>query len=487
MTQPAPEHIIDAEESLLSVILQHPAGITAATTAGVTASSFYRPAHALIFNACLTIAEAGSTPDLVTVGAHLAEHRQLKAAGGRPHIQTLAAGHGLITNTTRYAAAILEHAARRDLDTRLETALDHTRNGGLSSDERLELAAHLAGTTSTQRERRFRVMDTTAILNIPPPRWLIQDLIVAAAFNQISGPPDSYKSFLTMSWALHIAAGIPWHGRTVQQGPVVYVAAEGAGSASRRIRAWEEWSDCQLPTHPDLVWVPDPINLYDGAAVTEFADWLATLPIPPILIVFDTLARCVAGADENHARDMGLVVSNMRRICLQPRHGIDAAALPVHHSGHDEKQRRGRGSSVVRAANDCDIWIERPKGTELRATITHTRVKDWERPAPTDIILAHHADSLAIIRTETGTTRAEAEHAGKTGKAPAVSVDDVYEAIAHAGTITTPDLLGTVPNLTRSILMKMRWRLDRERGVTIGKAGRSTTWSVHNPDQDIPF
>ncbi|EPI3171732.1 AAA family ATPase [Salmonella enterica subsp. enterica serovar Cerro] len=64
-------------------------------------------------------------------------------------------------------------------------------------------------------------------------------LIPAGALCSIYGPGGSFKSFLAVSLACHIASGTSWGGRRVNQGAVLFIAGEGGTGVSRRIRAWD--------------------------------------------------------------------------------------------------------------------------------------------------------------------------------------------------------------------------------------------------------
>ena len=58
---------------------------------------------------------------------------------------------------------------------------------------------------------------------------------------------------------------------------------------------------------------------------------LATLKaegIEPVLIVLDTLARLMVGADENIAKDMGLAIAGIDRLRQETR----ATVLVIHHT-----------------------------------------------------------------------------------------------------------------------------------------------------------
>ena len=50
---------------------------------------------------------------------------------------------------------------------------------------------------------------------------------------------SGFKSFVALDWACHVALGLPWRGREVTQGDVVYVVAEGKKGIPGRVSAWE--------------------------------------------------------------------------------------------------------------------------------------------------------------------------------------------------------------------------------------------------------
>ncbi|WP_416382120.1 MULTISPECIES: AAA family ATPase [Lelliottia] len=67
--------------------------------------------------------------------------------------------------------------------------------------------------------------------------YQVKGLIPAGALCSIYGPGGSFKSFLAVSLACHIASGTSWGGRRINQGAVLFIFGEGGTSVSRRIRA----------------------------------------------------------------------------------------------------------------------------------------------------------------------------------------------------------------------------------------------------------
>jgi RecA-family ATPase len=249
----------------------------------------------------------------------------------------------------------------------------------------------------SERSSRFPLLGWDDLEDAPPPRWLIDGHILSGGVGTLTGSSGSYKTFLALSMALSVATATPWFGASIgEPGVVVYVAAEGSRAAIR-VRV-EAWIDEHGHAHPgSFLLTPAPVNLWRRDDVDEFVTAIA--PFRPRLICFDTLARCMAGADENSARDMGMVVENVGRI----QRATDAAVLLVHHTGHDNKGRE-RGSSALRAAMDTAIQVKHEAGT---VTAVCTKQKESEpfatqrwRPTPA-------RDSLVLRRADSGPATSE--------------------------------------------------------------------------------
>ncbi len=123
----------------------------------------------------------------------------------------------------------------------------------------------------------------------------------------------------------------------MQQRRVLYVAAEGAFGFKGRIDAWETGWDI-LIGDDQLGILPFPVNLMntvDVANLLAVIDWGGYS-----FVVLDTLARCMVGADENSARDTGIVVDRLYRLLDRTpnRRGVITG---VHHTGKDGHTLRG--------------------------------------------------------------------------------------------------------------------------------------------------
>ena len=77
------------------------------------------------------------------------------------------------------------------------------------------------------------------LAQLSPPSWLVTPLVPARALVGLYGHYGTGKSFVTLDLAMCVAAGIPWHSLAVEQGPVLYISAEGAAGQSQRCDAWQ--------------------------------------------------------------------------------------------------------------------------------------------------------------------------------------------------------------------------------------------------------
>lgn len=205
--------------------------------------------------------------------------------------------------------------------------------------------------------------------------YVMKHFLPAQSLCSIYGPSGSYKSFLAVSWACHIASGIEWAGKRVTPGAVLYVVGEGGVGVPRRIRAWEQVHGKTA----DNLWLVNrpvfPVRSEEVAEVILAARQIeAECGVPVRLVVIDTLARCFGGNDENDARDMGAFIEG----CDAIKQKIGATVLVVHHSGKDEA-KGARGSSSFRAALDAEFNVKR-EGEGKALILSCTKMKDSEEP-----------------------------------------------------------------------------------------------------------
>jgi hypothetical protein len=190
------------------------------------------------------------------------------------------------------------------------------------------------------------LLTRSALKTLPTPEPLIDNVLDQGTVALLYGRWGTGKSFIALDWAASVATGRAWQGRTAEKRRVLYVAAEGAFGLKMRVDAWEQgWHT--LIGDGDLEILPRPENLTNAADIREMAalvEWNGYG-----MVVFDTLARCMVGADENSAKDCGQVVDTLHRLREATPNGR-GVINPVHHTGKDGKTFRG--SSVFEAGAD---------------------------------------------------------------------------------------------------------------------------------------
>jgi AAA domain len=191
----------------------------------------------------------------------------------------------------------------------------------------------------------------------------VEGVLVEGSAVVVYGDSSVGKTFWTTNLALHVAAGKPWNGRAVEQGAVVYCVMEGGNRFRNRVAAWRGANPgIDLP----FTAIPASLNLLNPEAdvlpLIETIRFVAKKTGRPVkMVVIDTLARALAGGNENSPEDMGALVRNMDII----RKTTGACVLFVHHSGKDAA-RGARGHSSLRAAVDTEIEVEVDRETGIR-------------------------------------------------------------------------------------------------------------------------
>ena len=211
-----------------------------------------------------------------------------------------------------------------------------------------------------------------AEMSAPP--QLVDGVLEEDSVVALVGPPNCGKSFLALDWACSIATGLSWQGRTVAEGPVVYLAGEGRPGLQRRLSAWQEQFGIISPHRMQIS--TKGADLTDLESVQAIARSLEKITEKngeePKLIVIDTVARHFGESDENSTRDMNKFIGlldELRRIW-------SCAILLVHHSGKDAA-RGARGSTALRGAVDVEYALGSTEGV---MTLSCTKSKDSAIP-----------------------------------------------------------------------------------------------------------
>jgi hypothetical protein len=213
---------------------------------------------------------------------------------------------------------------------------------------------------------RAKILTRTQLAGLPAPEPLIEGTLDRRTLTVLAGYWGTGKTFIALDWACSIAAGRRWQGRptvTPLGTSVLYVAAEGAYGLAQRVDSWEQGWGADAAS---LYVLPQPVNLFTGEGLAILCEFI--VEYRPALVVVDTVARCAVGADENSAKDMGVVVRSLDAI--REATG-DGSVLAVHHTGKDKTTVRG--SSALEASADT-VYITEGDATFI--SLSRTKRKD---------------------------------------------------------------------------------------------------------------
>lgn len=206
--------------------------------------------------------------------------------------------------------------------------------------------------------------------------YLIKNWLPYDGIGVLFGPSNTGKTFVALGMAASVAAGIPWHDHKVQQGAVLYLATEGSFSFSNRMTALHE--DLGLDEKVPLIARTDMVNLLDPEGnlgeIKALADEIKADYGPLRMIVVDTLARAMAGGNENAPDDMTKLINNVDAL----RKATGAFILLIHHTGKDET-RGARGHSSLQGAADAMLSL---KPTNDVIKLASEKQRDMPEPSP---------------------------------------------------------------------------------------------------------
>ncbi len=220
------------------------------------------------------------------------------------------------------------------------------------------------------RPTRPLILSLEEMERLPPPEWLVKGLFPERGLIVPYGPPKGGKTFIILSIGLHVAAGVDWFGHEVCQGGVVYIAGEGIGGLGIRTRAMR--SRYNIPVNIPFWVIRRAVNFTTPTAAADLIKLIrdTVLDEPIAMVVIDTLARAMPGAEENSAKEVGLVIA----ACAEVQDALECAVVPIHHQGKDVT-RGARGTSALRGAWDTAMEITT---AGRRTTVTVVDQKEAE-------------------------------------------------------------------------------------------------------------
>lgn len=367
----ASPHSVEAEQSVLgSLLLDNSAFASIADS--LCAADFFTVAHRTIFQAIESLLSNGKPVDVLTLHASLGD--KSKEAGGPSYFNSLAMSVPSAANVARYAEIIVERSTLRSIidaaHAAINAAIEHQDSAKVLDDAKVAL-----GRLAEQRKlgtSRIPLLTLDALReHSHAVSWLVKGVIPAESIGMLYGGSGTFKSFIALDAALHIAHGLPWMGRRTKHGSVLYIAAEGGAGLWARIVAWHRARRLQWSAIKDSFRIiPSAVDLTaDAWRVVEAAQ---SQGMAPTIVIIDTLSQTYAG-EENSANEMA---AYFRELGNRFRALWKCAVLLLHHTGHQATERP-RGSSAIRANLDFMLGVFRDE-KEMLATVTCAKQKDGD-------------------------------------------------------------------------------------------------------------
>lgn len=260
-------------------------------------------------------------------------------------------------------------------------------------------------------------------LNMPPPSFLIDGVLLERGVGFLAGASQSLKSFVAAYFAVCIAGGFPLGDRKVVQGNVLYAALEGFPGISWRYLAAQQYHNVEEP----ILFQTD-IDFTRPESV-EYLKSMASEVDNLKLIIIDTLDKATPGADENSKKDMSKVIEHAYELAKV----IDGMVLLIHHLGKDASKGL-RGSSSLHAGADNVLLLKRTKND---MALHVKKVKDAED----DFYVNFTAHKFTATNPDDGEMR-----------------ETLVADIADPGGMSAPDklrlILSANPGLTRAEILE---------------------------------
>lgn len=190
--------------------------------------------------------------------------------------------------------------------------------------------------------------------------WLVKGILPRNGIAFVAGPSMSLKTFMLLSCCVQIAKGEPVFGRKTERCAVIYIGSEDPGGLRLRMKGLRRETGSLGAGWLHLV--PQSPNLTDPADVEALQQALIDKKAEIErdgrrlgVVVIDTLAASIPGADENAASGMSPVLSALKTMGDE----LDCLVWCAAHIGHNG-QNQLRGWSGLGSNADSTIFLEEP-------------------------------------------------------------------------------------------------------------------------------
>ena len=230
-----PPQDLDAEQSVLGAVLID--NEVLATVRGVVSTrDFYRDTHRTLFGAMCELIDAGKPVDALTMRTWLRAHNKLEQI--TPTVITnLIDMVPAVSNAGYYAELVREASVKRrianDASAVVEMAYNGVRAESLLGEWQRRVTVLDRGNVPAEIPWEDLEAATIANEEYLQRRPVIDKTAFSSAVSMITGGKHSGKSTLAHEMGIDVSQGIPFIGRDVMQGTVLYVASEDEEMTAR--------------------------------------------------------------------------------------------------------------------------------------------------------------------------------------------------------------------------------------------------------------
>lgn len=216
-------------------------------------------------------------------------------------------------------------------------------------------------------------------------RW-IWEHVIPVGTTMLYGESGSFKTFVCIDIAFHVAMGLPIGGYPVRRGIVLFFAGEGEASLGLRFLAWakaNEVSEYEMCDIRNRLFIA-PISKVSGLVFTDghnevFSDIERILGMSAkdandkvSLIIIDTKSKFSRGSENDPSEAV-----HFTNACDTIANRYDCAVLFTHHTPKGNTETF-RGSTIHIDNTDTVIFAKRQEGRmEVTCTVQKQRDGDY--------------------------------------------------------------------------------------------------------------
>lgn len=202
--------------------------------------------------------------------------------------------------------------------------------------------------------KNLRTAKDIALLDLPPMRWIVPNLIAENSVTILAGKPKVGKSWLTLQLASAISAGVSFFGQDTPRGNVLYMALE---DGVRRIKDRTDKLGSFMVDNLSFIF-----EWSRGQKAIEDLDMYLGNAVGTRIVIIDTLGRVLpSGSDSNDYSSMGDFIAEIQRLAIK----YEVAFLLIHHANKlasEDFVSSVLGSTAIAGSADAILALRRTRG-----------------------------------------------------------------------------------------------------------------------------